>query len=314
MGKVRRTFAKQVGYGVVLVFLAASLATAAGDPQSAAAPKPKFSVASVKPSPSGTRQHLAIEPGGRFVAEGVQLNLLVALAYHLEAYQLSGLAPWMSSDQWTIDAKSDDVREIPAWAPPLIPEVIAVRLQSLLADRFALKAHFEARELQTYALIAGKSAPKLEPVDPPAAQRSAMAAGGRPASTESASSANPTPPPGATLAGGGKIIASAITMNQLVALLNRLMDRPVIDRTNLAGYYDISLQFDPTSTPRLLGRPPAAGTAAGAADGSAVPALPPSDEPSIFVALEQQLGLKLESLKEPVQVLVIDSAQRPTPN
>lgn len=280
------------------------LASISAHPQSPAAPKPAFTVVSVKPSPAGTRQHLAIEPGGRFVAEGVQLNLLVALAYHLQAYQLSGLQPWMNSDQWTIDAKSDDVAQIPAWVPPLIPDVIAVRLQSLLEDRFALKAHFEARELQTYVLVSEKS-PKLKPVDPPSAQTAGAPAGGRPASQGSASSANPTPPPGATLAGGGKIIASAITMNQLVTLLNRFMDRPVIDHTNLIGYYNVSLQFDPASAPRFVGRPPAHGTAA---------APPPSDDPSIFVALEQQLGLKLESTKEPVQVLIIDSAQKPTAN
>jgi uncharacterized protein (TIGR03435 family) len=306
----RKTLAAILGNRFVVFALAGVvLASGSAHPQSTAAPKPAFSVVSVKPSPAATRQHLAIEPGGRFVAEGVQFNLLVALAYHLQAYQLSGLEPWMNTDPWTIDAKSDDVAEIPAWVPPLIPDVIAVRLQSLLEDRFALKVHFEPREMQTYALTVDKSSPKLQRVDSPAAPPFGGSTGGQPAPKRGAPSANPIPPPGATLAGAGKIIASAITMNQFVTLLNRLMDRPVIDHTNLTGYYNISLQFDPASTPRFLGPPPAPG----AADGSAA-ALPASDDPSIFVALEQQLGLKLEPGKEPVQILVVDSAERPTPN
>lgn len=304
MKKVRKLLAKPVRRSFVFALVSVVFSSAPAHPQSSDVLKPAFTVVSVKPSPTGTRQHIAIEPGGRFIAEGIQLNLLVALAYHLQAYQLSGLQPWMNSNQWTIDAKSD-VAEIPVWAPPLIPDAIAVRLRSLLEDRFALKAHFETRELQTYVLTQEKSLLKLKAVDPPPAPGSARPVGGQPASQGSASSPNPTPPPGATLAGAGRIIASAITMNQLVTLLNRLMDRPVIDHTNLTGYYDVSLQFDPASAPRFMGRPPAPGTAA---------APPPSDDPSIFVALEQQLGLKLESTKEPVQVLIIDSAQKPTPN
>lgn len=311
MTKVRKLLARAVRCSVVFALVSVVFASASAHPQSAAAPKPAFSVVSIKPSPAGTRQHIAIEPGGRFVGEGVQLNLLVALAYHLQAYQLSGLQPWMNSDQWTIDAKSDDVAEIPAWAPPLIPDVIAVRLQSLLEDRFALRAHFETRDLKTYVLTQEKSLLKLKAVEPPPAPESARPTGGQPASQASAS-ANPKPPPGTTLAGAGRIIASAITMNQLVTLLNRLMDRPVIDHTNLTGYYDVSLQFDPASAPRFVGRPPAPGADGSVAGISAVP--PPSDDPSIFVALEQQLGLKLESAKEPVKVFVIDSAQKPVPN
>lgn len=229
MRKARKVLARALGCSVVFALVSVVFASASKHPQSPAAPKPAFSVVSVKASPADTRQHLAIEPGGRFIAEGVQLNLLVALAYHLQAYQLSGLQPWMNSDQWTVDAKSDDVAEIPAWAPPLIPDVIAVRLQSLLEDRFALRMHFETRDLQTYVLTQEKSLPKLKAVNPPTAPESARPPGGQPAS-EAGASANATPPPGATLAGAGRIIASAITMNQLVTLLNRLMDRPVWSR------------------------------------------------------------------------------------
>ncbi len=292
-------------YSALLAF-AVAVVTEAQTTRSNSVTLPSFEVVSIKPSPPGTRQRLAIEPGGRFIAEGVQLNLLVALAYHLQAnYQLSGAQPWVATDSWTIEAKADDISEIPHWTPPFVPDVIAVRLQSLLADRFALKTHFEMRDMQTYSLVLDKLPSKLRPVEPPSDETHTPE--GQPLSASgSTSSAKLTPPPGAVLAGPGKIIASAITMGQLVTLLNRLMDRPVIDHTNLTGHYDVNLQFDPASSPHWMGPPPP--------NGAAATPSPPSDDPSIFIALQQQLGLKLQRVKEPVPVLVIDSAQRPTPN
>lgn len=290
---------------LALVVVALAIAVRPVFSQSSIKSKPAFDVVSIKPSPSGTRQRLAIEPGGRFIAEGVQLNLLVALAYHLQAnYQLSGAQSWMATDSWTIEAKADDISEIPQWAPPFIPDAIAVRLQSLLADRFALKTHLETRDMQIYSLVLDKLPAKLKPVAP---RSDDAPAGGQPASTPgSTSTATPVPPPGAVLAGPGRIIASAITMSQLVALLNRLMDRPVIDDTNLQAHYNVSLQFDPASSPHWVGPPPTSGAAA-------TPSAP-SEDPSIFVALQQQLGLRLKPAEGLVKVLVIDSAQRPTPN
>ena len=309
MRKNHGSLAKSIGSFVIFLLQIGIVAITAAHPQlSSNAPKPTFDVVSIKPSPPGTRQRLAIEPGGRFIAEGVQLNLLVALAYHLQAnYQLSGPQPWMATDSWTIEAKADGITEIPHWTPPFIPDVIAVRLQSLLADRFALKTHFETRDMQIYSLVLDKSPAKLKPVEAPSDNAPAAPVGAQSASAPgSTSSATPAPPPGAVLAGPGRIIASAITMSQLVALLNRLMDRPVIDHTNLQAHYNVSLQFDPASSPHWFGPPPT--------NGAAATQSAPSEDPSIFVALQQQLGLKLEAAKEPVQVLVIDSAQRPTPN
>jgi Protein of unknown function (DUF3738) len=129
-----------------------------------------------------------------------------------------------------------------------------------------------------------------------ARQRIAIQSGGR----------NPVPPPGSVLAGPGAIVGSAVTMDQIVTLLDRLMDRPVIDKTGLAGCFNVSLQFDPQTAPRLaFGARPA--------DESALES-PTTGGPSILTAIQEQLGLKLQSRREPVEVLVIDSAQKPTEN
>ena len=98
-------------------------------------------------------------------------------------------------------------------------------------------------------------------------------------------------------------------MDQIVIILGRLMDRPVIDKTGLTGYFNVRLQFDAETAPRA---------ALGATPANAPPPPPPAASdpagPSLFIAVQEQLGLKLESRKELVEVLVIDSAQKPTEN
>ena len=288
---------------VVLGILVAAAPIFSQAPQEA---KRSFDVASVKPSMPGTRQAITIQPGGRFVASGVQLRLLIAIAYHLQAYQMSGGESWIATDAWSIEAKAEEVSVIPFWSPPYIPDVMAVRLQSLLEDRFALKTHRETRELQVYALAVNKGGAKLTAADPPPTPGQPPAGTRPPLGPSGSIPASFAPPPGAILAGPGTLIGSAITMDQIVVFLNRLMDRPVIDKTGLAGYFNVKLQFAPESAPR---------TAFGAAPANSLPDAPPAtSDPSIFTAIQEQLGLKLESTKESVEVLVIDSAQRPSEN
>src|SRR5579872_3687466 len=236
-------FAKLVALGVVTVAVPVSSQT----PTTA---KPAFDVASIKPSAPGTRQAITIQPGGRFVASGVQLRLLIAIAYHLQAYQMSGGESWIAIDAWSIEAKAEDVSVIPFWSPPYIPDVMAVRLQSLLEDRFALKTHRETRELQMYTLTLRKGGSKLAVAEPPPQPTQPPAGMRPPLGPDGSIPANFAPPPGAILAGPGTLIGSAITMDQIVVFLNRLMDRPVIDKTGLAGYFDVKLQFAPESAPR----------------------------------------------------------------
>ena len=281
-------------------------------PQSSTESKPAFDVISIKPSPSGTRQRLAIEPGGRFIADGVPLGLLVAIAYHLQAYQMAGVEGWIMKDQWSIEAKTaDGTVDPPSANPPYmgVSDRMAHRLQSLLADRFALKTHHESREMQVYELTVGPTGSKMTPVDAPpqSAPGTSPGSGAKPRLTLDGKLAPDfVPPPGAVVAGPGIIAASAIPMDQIVGLLNRLMNYPVIDKTGLKGYFNVRLQFDPESAPGTVGAPPPL------ADPNSAPL--PSNDPSIFTAVQQQLGVKLQSAKDAVDVLVIDSASKPTKN
>jgi bla regulator protein blaR1 len=296
-----------------LIVLAIVAATASTSAQTTTGEKPSFEVASIKPSKPGMRQRIMIQPGDRFVANGVSLMLLIAIAYHLQAFQLSGGESWMSNDQWSIEAEAAEGTVDPPSPTPTymgVPQVMALRLQSLLTDRFELKAHHEERQLQVYALTVSKDGLKLKAVNPPpvgSSQRpDAAPQGKQPPVRPEGASGSISPPPGAVLAAPGTIIGSAVGMDQIVTLLGRLMDRPVIDETGLKGYFDVRLQYDPETTPR-----PAFG--AGPTAGSTLAPMTTGD-PSIFTAIQEQLGLKLESTKKPVDVLVIDSAQEPSGN
>jgi bla regulator protein blaR1 len=266
--------------------------------------KPVFDVASVKPSLPGSRQQLAIQPGGRLSVNDFSLEALIAISHHLAAYQMSGVDGWMKADRWSIEAKAEEVTQIPVWSPPFLPEVIAVRLRGVLEDRFSLKAHRETRELKAYTLTIGKGGSKLVEFNP-----ASQSASGQQSSPQSAVPgglpAGPTAAPGSMAAGPGVIIASAVTMDQLVNYLNKLMDLPVIDKTGLSGRYNFRLRFAPESAHPLSGTPQM--------DGS-TPQATVTDDPSIFVAIQEQLGLNLRMAKEGVEVLVIDSARRPTEN
>jgi uncharacterized protein (TIGR03435 family) len=242
----------------------------------AAADGPAFDVASVKLSAPGAREGLTIQPGGRLSAHGFSLKTLIAMANHLPVFQLIGGDAWTANDRWSIEAKAEDVKEVPAWSPPFLPEVMAVRMRSLLEDRFALKAHREKREMKAYTLTVSKNGAKLTPGDPSAR--------------------------GAMRAGPGIIMASAVTMDQFQTYLNRIMDLPVVDQTGLGGQYRFDLKFAPESTHPLS-----------ASDGS-MPGPAVNNDPSIFDAIREQLGLELKPAKEPVEVLVIDSARKPSAN
>lgn len=281
----------------------------------AADTRPSFEVAAVKPSVAGTRMNVAVLPGGRFVANDVPLVLLIAAAYRVRDYQLIGAKGWIANDRWIIEAKTaDGTTDPPSATPPFlnVPDTMATRLRSLLEDRFELKIHRETREMQVYTLNLGKDGSKLKAVGAPATPpgQAAPGSGAQPPLRPNGTlPENFSPPPGATLAGPGMIRASAISIDQILIVLGRLMDRPIIDKTGLGGYFDVRLQFDPETAPR-------AALAAKPADAS--PPAPPAASvpagPSLFTAIQEQLGLKLEFRKEPVEVLVIDSARRPAEN
>jgi uncharacterized protein (TIGR03435 family) len=172
------------------------------------------------------------------------------------------------------------------------PDQVRLMLRSLLEDRFQLKLHREIRESSVYALEVGRGGLKMKPS----------------ADQTSADVSGPSPPGagpnhGAIRIGAGSLIGNAVTMPLFTRMLSQRLDRTVVDKTNLAGRFDLQLQWTPDvgETPFSPG-------------GDVLPPAVDSSGVSIFTAVQEQLGLKLESQKGPVEMFVIDSVEKPSGN
>jgi uncharacterized protein (TIGR03435 family) len=263
--------------------------------------KPSFEVASIKPSGEKVISIRAL-PGGRFVATYVTLRLLITIAYHVREFQIVG-PNWIDSDYWDIQARAEEVTVPPPTGTinPGGTDLVALRLQSLLEERFRLRCHLETREFPVYQLIIAKGGPKLKlsdaqgPTRPPELGNSPAPKPGGPV------------PRGSGRIGTGYYEAHGIEFEGFVSALSRRLGRVVVDKTGLKGLYDVKLQWTPDMDP---GIGPIATTTTTGIDS------PTSDfsGPSIFTALQEQLGLKLESTKAPLEVLIIDSVDKPTEN
>jgi uncharacterized protein (TIGR03435 family) len=268
--------------------------------QVAEAPLPSFEVASVKPNHSGTsRRFFSFGDPGRFTATNVTAKMIIEFAYNVKDFQLSGGPSWINSEGYDINAKVDDSLAEQLQKLPLEQRLDQNRLmlQPLIADRFKLKLTRETKELPVNALVVAKGGPKLTstaftPPDP--------------------SSSNPaTPPngPGIGFNGIGKLVATDMPVSALADVLPMQADlggRMILDQTGLAGKYDFTLQWTPVNPVMTIGGvtlPPLPGAAA-----------PVPDGPSIFTAIQEQLGLKLESTKGPVDTIVIDHVEEPSEN
>lgn len=257
-----------------------------------AAPRPEFEVASIKLNKSGDLRAMIRPPlGGRFTATNIPFQFLVTVAFQIKDFQLTGAPAWLKSERYDIEAK--------AAGNPSMDEV-GKMLQTLLEDRLQFKFHRETKELPIYALLVAKAG-KLRPAE-----------GECPPRPE-----GPPPPPepgklpkafcGGFFAFPGHLSGQKISITQLLDPLSRFTGRNVIDKTNLTGKYDIDLQYTPDlgQFPSIPGGGP-----------PGMPSLPPMDPngPTLFTALQEQLGLKLESQKAPVEMIVIDSIERPSEN
>ena len=269
--------------------------------------KPSFEVASIKPNTSGQMaMSISAQPGGRLVANGLTFRFLMFFAYRVRDFQIIGGPSWTTSDRWNIEARAEEGSVPPRTGvtDPNVPDPLALRLQSLLEDRFQLKFHRETRELPAYELTIAKGGSKVklsedqtpfrppEKGDPPATQ---LPQPGRPM------------PRGTMRMSMSDLEANSIEFANFVQMLSQVLRRPVIDKTGLKGLYDIKLKWTPEmgqgTTP--FGPLPA---------GAQPPPAPDPSGPSIFTAVQEQLGLKLESTKGPAEVLVIDSVEKPSEN
>jgi uncharacterized protein (TIGR03435 family) len=268
--------------------------THAQDPAATSAPLPSFEVASIKPNRSGSNQVALMVSlqNYRFTATNVTLKMLIQNAYGIKSEaQLSGGPPWISSEKFDIEAKEDDaeVEALKKLSPDQRWEQIRLREQSLLADRFKLKVSHETMDLSGYSLVVARNGPKIS---------SAAADGARPGSKA-------FPGEGIRILGRGHLVGQNADTNTLTDVLSMLLSRVVVDNTGLKDKYDFALQWTPDEgeADRIGGAPMWTGP-------------PPSTAlgPSIFTAIQEQLGLKLESRKVPMDVLVIDHIEKPSEN
>jgi bla regulator protein BlaR1 len=255
---------------------------------------PVFEVASIKPGKPGPSQ-LMMGPDGVSIV-GVPLHMIIREAYQVQDSQVLGEPGWIQSARYDLQAKvnSSDVAELKKlsfaqrWA----------MVQPILAERFQLKVHWATKELPVYALVVAKSGPKLKEAKPGDTYPNGL----------NASDGGGRGKGGKMFMQWGQLTAQALPVSALVKLLSeQQQDRLIVDQTGLSGVYDFTLKWTPEGPQPAMFK----------GDGGGPPQPKTTDEssePSLFTAMQEQLGLKLESRKAPVQVLVIDHVERPSAN
>lgn len=234
-----------------------------------AQPAKSIEVASVRPSHDSSAGSNLDSVRGRLTATNITVRELIRFAYSVQDFQIERAPQWLDTARFDIAAKKASAK-----ANSLENERSLVR--ELLADRFQLTTHRESKQIRGFLLVVAKGGPKLPKHDDA----------------------------GPKIRGAcGRLVGRRVTTDNIAAMLSRQVDREVMNRTGLAGEYDIELDFTPDSGPcRAAGE----SRSAPAADGS--------EPPSIYTALQQQLGLRLESGKTAVELLVIDRVERPSEN
>jgi uncharacterized protein (TIGR03435 family) len=283
---------------------------------------PSFEVASVKPAAPMDAGRIMIGmsggPGtpdpGHMTFNNVSISDLIQTAWEVKSYQVT--APG-----WVDSARFDIIAKVPEGATKQQSKLM---LQNLLAERFKLVLHHSTKEASIYALTVAKNGPKLkESADPNSISPEAAATTARASAATTAVIGKggmlQTPRAGGrgsmmmTFAPGGRMrmIANGATMSMFIDMLARQLDRPVVDSTGLTGTYDIVLEFAPESS-GMQAKMAAIGAMSGpVSDGGS----DPGPAPTIFSALPDQLGLKLEARKGPVDSLIVDSVEKtPTEN
>lgn len=249
---------------------------------SATAIAQQFDVVSIKPNSTGP--NITETPpvkGGRLNFTRASLQTMIGIAYKVKALQIAGGPAWLGTDRYDVAATTTE----------LSPSDDRYRfmLQNMLRERFGLSVHRENRDTTIYALLAGKSGLKM----------TQTATGGCVPLDDAHPTAAPGTRCGSATIGPNRLVATGMTTTGLADVLTNIVGRPVVDKTGISGTYDIRLEFTREST--VFNAPPetANADAAGA---------------SIFTALQEQLGLRLESQKGPVEFLVIDHAEKPSQN
>ena len=241
-----------------------------------------FEVATIKPSAPGDlngARYIRMQSAHRFQVRNYTVNGLIAAAYNLNPRAISGGPHWTESDHYEILA------ETPGDLRPTYDDQMAM-LRKLLADRFDLGFHREKKEFSIYELTVARGGSKLKT---------------SPAAPDESPNLTSTVYPAAS---GGidhvLLPGRNVTMAQVAAILQRaILDRPVVDNTGLTSRYDFDLEWMPDES-QFGGQLP--------------PGPPDSAKPSLFAALQQQLGLRIEATRGPIETLVIDRIEKPSDN
>jgi uncharacterized protein (TIGR03435 family) len=259
---------------VCVFFMAALLA----QPPAKVPPDLRFEVASLKPAatqPANGFYGIRPAPGGqRYEATNCPIRTMIQVAYRVKPEQIVGGPGWLDTDRFDMEAKAEK---------PSSADELHVMLMNLLVDRLQLKFHQEKKEMAMYALLRGKGDPKLTP-------------------HEAANAGDPWIDVAQEKFLHMKLKATSVPMDYVAYRLSLLMDRPVVDMTNIKGGYDFELSFTrelPSNIPE-----------GAKINGEDID----TSGPTIFEAVKQQLGLELKAQKGPVDVIVIDHVEKPTGN
>ena len=259
----------------------------------------KFEVASVKPNVSSSTSSFSDDPPGGYIATNIPLRRLIAIAY---GRSLGNDRDRIIGPSWINDTRFDINARTPAGSRR---DEVPGMLRALLAERFNLTAHTETREESVYALVRSRTDGSLGPqiaassldCSKPGAFSSGGGAGAGGTATTPVSEKTQCGNVSTVDANGGVLRSGGRTMADLARTLTGRVNRNVIDRTGLSGSYDFVLRWTPENF-----------------QNAAADAGPSRDGTSIFTALQEQLGLKLESQRGPVEFLIIDRVERPTPD
>jgi bla regulator protein BlaR1 len=260
---------------------------AASQAQNTIAALPAFATASITPSTSGGNRVVLMFSPNEFASKNASLQQVIRAAYGVEDDRISGAPAWLESEKYDVEAKEnssriDDLRNL--GFDQRVSEQ-KLMLQALLADRLKLAIRRETRELTVVALVTAKNGPKLQT--------------SRPADTYSKGFKGPdgVARPSGIHFEGNLLVGQGVPIEPVVFHLSRQLHRTVLDETGLSGTYDLALTL-PGGVPLGIDNPPP----------------PESYEPAVSTAIEQQLGLKLDLKKVPLEVLVIDHVERPLGN
>lgn len=242
-----------------------------------------FDTVSIRQNKSGERNYGVQSPPNGLILSNCPIKVFVVFAFGTKSPDfVVGMPGWTETARFDITAKLDDdsfavLQKLPR-ADAM--EARMRMMQQILIDRFGLKAHHEQKELPAYALVIDKGGPKLAEADPTKIR-------------------NPSAEyhPGRSATHDGEFTGQAISMDDLARMLSGRVDRQTINQTGLTGRYDISMKWTPMRTP----------------EGNPTPD-PEGARVSIFPALREQLGLKLEPTRAPFDTIVVDQMDMPTEN